>query len=1254
MSDQPPPPPKSKPGSLRDRIAAFEKPTASNNAPPPLAPRPKAGQVSWKPKQATPPDSPAATDESPAPANPPKKASGGMSASDAKESIGKGGSLKERMAALQGRGAFGAPAPPVAPKPAIEKPKWKPPPRVASPPHEETEGEKSEEVLPVSKKKGKRKLIRRKKKDKGRATLAARMARLGGARVGMGPPVFGGPAYRKKSEPKVEDMPKDAVLEPKTEGPIVQSPPADSVKSDEETKQDYFEAPERKSSNASSLLSPESTSMPVPSVPRRAGPPRRKAKSPAPPPPDEDQDSVAPVEPTSGDREPEIGQVSIGADPVLETAETPAQVIEQPIMTDLLIDSAPEPSVTSPEPAVSVLVQETPIPTIKAEFPEPELTEVAPVVTQPVTEEAEDVQDEPEGDEAARRKRVAERLAKSGGVNPFAMQRKQSITAESVEETSVPSAPDSPVSQKRASIRRASTDSVPSSPPPPPRRSSQMSITSPPVLPTKKPSVDSIMSRDIISHDDSYDVGSPIPAGISEEPEFERSRAMEEADITEQKREDPQFEADDEDQPEEEDVPQEEPIRVPPPPPKVTTPSPPPVAEYESEEDEVPEPAPPPPPRRSIPPPPRMIPQPVEDEIEPEFHTQPELPPEPPRRLPRHQVFEDEGEMSDAPLPHPNRRSIPPPSLNRAEEVGEGEEDQLSDEDPKPIPASHRMRPPPQPAPEEHLEGEEDTAEVEAEEDELETAEEILPTPPRRARSQEEQPFMQDEPLIVPPPPPKAASTVASISRRRASEQVENTEPATPVASASDESQTIEILDEDDGDPIDPSFYSPPGRRASAATPVAPAPEPESNPVEDEVDEEQARRRTIAERMAKLGGLKFGAAPIPVPRPPPPPRHQEPEGEAPVEENSVEDAPDALNEEEEERARKERIAAKMATMAPSSRPRREISEDSQGHQAPAPSSRPPPRHVAPPPPPPPPQDIDSEHESLPTSDEGVRVEAEESEMEEVNYEDAVEEREEETGPPPPIPGREGREVRRISVQRPPVPTTTPSRKSSAQYSRTDDTLTSRKSSASHPPLPTSNSDYVMVEGSDDDESPPPPPPPRATRPSVPHPSAPSNIPPSESISSQWEMPSIPSVDFGANADLSLSWTDDMASSTSSAPPPPSAKSMNQAPPKPATNLTADDLVAVWGRVGVQVCENATKLYDQSKKALIGDGTYHGFIEATLRDVPNAAGISGQDYGYLVYMQSGASVQKRLSDIMPGDIVWMHDAKLKGHKGLQKL
>ena len=118
MSD-PSPPSRPKPGSLRDCIAAFEqKPTSAPS--PPLAPRPKPGSLSqWKlrPPSVTQPEI--------------NRADASMSSSDAKESITKAGSLKDRMAALQGLGVFGkGPAVSLPPKPA-EKPKWKAPPQVA-------------------------------------------------------------------------------------------------------------------------------------------------------------------------------------------------------------------------------------------------------------------------------------------------------------------------------------------------------------------------------------------------------------------------------------------------------------------------------------------------------------------------------------------------------------------------------------------------------------------------------------------------------------------------------------------------------------------------------------------------------------------------------------------------------------------------------------------------------------------------------------------------------------------------------------------------------------------------------------------------------------------------------------------------------------------------------------------------------------------------------------------------------------------
>lgn len=222
MSDDTPAPPKPKPGSLRDRIAAFEK-KPDNSAPSAPAPRPKPGHVQWKPRPTSPTPAPAASTAAASSTTPERRyVKGGMSASDAKESIG-GGSLKERMAALQGRGAFGAPAPVAPPpKPASDKPKWKPPPVV----HAAEEIGESEEPSDHSKlvhEEGdfveasvassqdepvvqeedgeKAEADPEEEERQRRAAIAARMARLGGARVGMGPPVFGiKPPVKKKVE----------------------------------------------------------------------------------------------------------------------------------------------------------------------------------------------------------------------------------------------------------------------------------------------------------------------------------------------------------------------------------------------------------------------------------------------------------------------------------------------------------------------------------------------------------------------------------------------------------------------------------------------------------------------------------------------------------------------------------------------------------------------------------------------------------------------------------------------------------------------------------------------------------------------------------------------------------------------------------------------------------------------------------------------------------------------------------------------
>ena len=117
-----------------------------------------------------------------------------VSAVETKEIIGQRVSLKERVAALQGEGGLGSAKPP--PKPTTEKPNWKPPKPVRPPSlsekkvpvdfetiiHSPPPNIESTKILPESPAKS--------EEHQRRAAIAARLQRMGGARIGMGPPVI--------------------------------------------------------------------------------------------------------------------------------------------------------------------------------------------------------------------------------------------------------------------------------------------------------------------------------------------------------------------------------------------------------------------------------------------------------------------------------------------------------------------------------------------------------------------------------------------------------------------------------------------------------------------------------------------------------------------------------------------------------------------------------------------------------------------------------------------------------------------------------------------------------------------------------------------------------------------------------------------------------------------------------------------------------------------------------------------------------
>lgn len=495
-------------------------------------------------------------------------------------------------------------------------------------------------------------------------------------------------------------------------------------------------------------------------------------------------------------------------------------------------------------------------------------------------------------------------------------------------------------------------------------------------------------------------------------------------------------------------------------------------------------------------------------------------------------------------------------------------------------------------------------------------------------------------------------------------------------------------------------------------------------------DEASVRRRAIAERMARLGGIRFGAPPPmnPLSRPPlpaaPPPTSIPPDE---MEEEG--------KEEEEEVARKQRIAAKLAGMGgmrfgmlpppagllPASA-RRLVAkqEDSESEDAvppvpvPAPPQRPPPTRK-----PPPPIQVPVEQEpeqarrdSRGTSDDGVQVEAEESEIEEVRYSDveAPLASEEEEAPALPPPRRSSQTPLsaealptpppRVTSGRPPIPmiptvllgrrsSGTAGSVSSSRHASMDEsslsetpTISGRASESAVRP----QSEYVMVEAEypDEEDSPAPPLRRKSTRgPTrsipLPPPPPPSAIDPPEALTSsaQWELPSIPQgAEFGEGSEMASSgWSEDSTAvhvlpSALSSHPSSRRTSGKAVLPSSSTSvsvsgsgstrrsidqqqqLTTDELMGIWGKVGVQVVDVATTLFEKSKRALVGDGSYAGFVRAVLTQVPGVVLHPNEhEWGYVVYTQTGNAVQRRMSDILPGDVIAFWDAKLKGHKGL---
>ena len=98
-------------------------------------------------------------------------------------------------------------------------------------------------------------------------------------------------------------------------------------------------------------------------------------------------------------------------------------------------------------------------------------------------------------------------------------------------------------------------------------------------------------------------------------------------------------------------------------------------------------------------------------------------------------------------------------------------------------------------------------------------------------------------------------------------------------------------------------------------------------------------------------------------------------------------------------------------------------------------------------------------------------------------------------------------------------------------------------------------------------------------------------------------------------------------------------------------LTTEQLMTIWHKFGTHVAKAATTLFKESKHTPVGDGSYAGFVCAVLAEVLRIVLQPGDEWGYIVYTQTGATVHRRVSNILPGDVITFVDARLKRRKGL---
>lgn len=305
----------SRPQSMKDRLAFF---TAAQNKPappPPVKPKPAAGGLTWsqrqklrqeqeaKEREGTVAASPATSTPiaAPAPSVPETKPTdnaenkeeqgSAMSAADALTSISKGGSLKERMAALQGVGAFGGGEKKPPPPPPTGK-VWKRPtvqekePESQDEPEAENQSSDVHEPLPISDEPralesdskdevAKEEETEEEQEKAKRAAIAARMAKLGArGPMGMVPPAK--PVKKPTREMTTTAEDKSLTSSEAAGGDtdqVAEAPTIDSKPSAASAK------PESVSSPTDAPVTAPPKSIPIAAMPRRTAGPRRRTQT---------------------------------------------------------------------------------------------------------------------------------------------------------------------------------------------------------------------------------------------------------------------------------------------------------------------------------------------------------------------------------------------------------------------------------------------------------------------------------------------------------------------------------------------------------------------------------------------------------------------------------------------------------------------------------------------------------------------------------------------------------------------------------------------------------------------------------------------------------------------------------------------------------------------------------------------------------------------------------------------------------------